>query len=380
MTAQLLLPPGGPPVEQLDVSFSQCAGGRRPAYRLQPAASRIELAVPSACGAMHLTPTPYRLHTIAYRLASGAQRDLGELRLVSGTTLLVQTVAADPQAPLPGRVITIRSSGDSSDIVGQATTSADGAARVTGLPLNEPLVLEAFEPVTNSRGRTDLLLGVAEHAAVRVELLPPSTVRLKVRLSPAFRTTDPKAVIEEVTLLSSLASEHPLQARMTGSEARVDRVPAGLWVASALVRTGDGALYPIRAGELKVEPSQNIERELEVEPLVFRGRVLRRNEPVSGDLSLADAKQPGAIRRTVRVAPDGSFSVLLPSAGMYDVEVTPAGEAKIRLGWLRFDDPAHPKTIAIPSGAIRCVALSASGERQAGTTIVLKQLVPGAPP
>ncbi|HYK03923.1 MAG TPA: hypothetical protein VE974_19370 [Thermoanaerobaculia bacterium] len=69
----------------------------------------------------------------------------------------------------------------------------------------------------------------------------------------SFLTLDPKATIEELTLLpASDVSERPLKMRMSGSEASVDGVPPGIWMASALVRAGDGALYPIRAGELKV--------------------------------------------------------------------------------------------------------------------------------
>jgi hypothetical protein len=382
LSAQLLLPPGGSPVEQLEVFFGVCGGGRRPAYRLRPTANRVDLAVPSACGSMQLAPSPYRLHTIQYRLASGETRDLGELRLVSGAPLVVQTVAADPRAPLPGRVITATSvDNDVPEVVGRATTSADGSARLTGLPLNQRLIVEAVDPVTNSRGRTELLAGIAGQASARIELLPPATLRLKVRLSPSFLTIDPKATIEELTLLPALnMSEPPLKMRMSGPEASVDGVPPGIWVASALVRAGNGALYPIRVGELHVEASQNVERELEIEPLVFHGRVSRRGAPVRGDLSLGDAKQPGAMRRIVRLADDGSFSLLLPATGVYDVEVTPRTERKIRLGWFGFEDPARPVTIAIPSGVIRCLVVSASGQPQPGKAVVLKQLATGTAP
>jgi len=382
LSARLLLPPGGSPVEQLEVFFSECAGGLRPAYRLRPAENHVDLAVPSACGSMQLTPSPYRLHTIRYRLASGETRDLGELRLVSGAALAVQTVATDPRAPLAGRVITVSSvDNETPEVLGRATTSADGSARVTGLPLNQRLVVEAVDPVTNSRGRTELLVGVAEQASARIELLPPATVRLKVRLSPSFLTLDPKATIEELTLLpASNVSEPPLKMRMSGPEASVDGVPPGVWVASALVRAGDGALYPIRAGELNVEASKNVERELVIEPLLFRGRVSRGDAAVRGDLSLGDAKQPGAMRRTVRLADDGSFSLLLPATGLYDAEVTPRSERKIRLGWFRFDDPANPVSITIPSGVIRCLILSPSGQPQPDKAVVLKQPATGAPP
>lgn len=380
ITLRIVQPKNDPPLEKLRLTFEECTTGS-PSYDVTISdKSILETAIPSSCGTMLITAPPYQSHRLQHSIAALEHRDLNDLHLEPGARvdLLTTTQAGEPRS----RTVLVTSGEQDAEreTVLRTTTAPDGSAELAGLPANERLHIAVTDPSSGYSGDFEIKLQPLEQRYVNLILKPPATVVASVSIDRELLTLAPDAAVEYVQLIpQDRTDSRMLSTKVVESEAIFDRVVPGTWRLTALLRIG-GTLHPIRSGAVTVESGERKEAEILVAPLLFRGRVVRSGVGVMSQISVADIQQAGAIRRTIRTLPDGTFSLLLPEEGYYHVDVTPLAEENIRLGVLEFRNADVPVILELPTGSLTIRVTSAGKSAASGLMVSVKQLRPGLPP
>lgn len=143
--------------------------------------------------------------------------------------------------------------------------------------------------------------------------------------------------------------------------AEFSELPPGVWQVRVVVGAGKGAAT-LAQERILVQPGESADIELEVQPYSFRGRVVRREQPVPGLLELRPASPTHPTGQSVRceIDDEGRFVVAVAGLGEYLAHVITAEGAHWQAGNVDLSDPSAEVLIRIPSGTIRGVVVDSS--------------------
>jgi Carboxypeptidase regulatory-like domain len=340
-------------------------------------ASHVEAATIAGCreAALHMSGfVPLKLQGAS--TDAGATRNLGTLTLVRGAAVALRVRSARDAEPQAGVRVTAVRAGDLAaarrdlDLdriaLATATTDAAGWTRMANLPEEHVVfVLQAPARAYPQVSEPYELEGGQETLMDDLLLEVPSSVFVTVSLPDALESA---VELDGVELYASGHSHWPalvpLRGLLSPTGAVVEDVPPGTWRVHATGRLKNG--FVIRAAETTVEvlPGVDANVTLNITDRLYRGRVTRGGEPVSGVLNLKPEERGGGRRAAVApVAADGTFQVLLEGDGLYSVrfqEYSTGGGVMLDR-WIAFENPEKQIEIELPEGRITGRVVDSTG-------------------
>ncbi|HPW56318.1 MAG: carboxypeptidase regulatory-like domain-containing protein [Thermoanaerobaculaceae bacterium] len=363
---------------------AKCVGPRE---RQQPPIGTFPFAIaengafavdaPAGCADLTIEAAPFAPTTFpAFPLAEDRANDLGLVTLTEGAAFLARVVDGRDGRAIPGAAVSVlkadqlasaaRASlaGRSSGYYPTTTTDRNGWARLVGLSpgwshvriLREDGPPHFSDPFELRAGRETLLetIEVPAPAVLAITL----NAREEVELPPL----DPLRVVLSATQSSGTLAGASLQTTFgPGGEALFASVPPGNWEVS-LVSLG-GVLGDGVVGKQGIQVSAGEHRELafDIGNTVFRGEVTLRGEPVEAVLDLYPVDIDLPFKPRTRTDEEGRFSLYLEKPGMYTVQVLRRGALPISTRPIAFLDPQETVRVAIPTGQIAGIVVSADG-------------------
>lgn len=406
LRGELLIPPGlelpgagiieaGP----CEGSGSQAASGDFPFAVNQHGAWSAR--VPAGCFRATLRAegfAPLPLGTLEPEL--GGSTDLGRQRLEPAATLLARCLSGSDGRPVEGIPVLIiepeRVAGLVADWLesggGEApaevadehrsSSGPQGWARFSELSTGRYRLLAlAPDGAMALSGELTLRPG-AETTVYELELQPPAAVEVVVEGSTALPGDAGLVILATGAATCDWLAETVIERRVEdGATASVGPLPAERWSFSLLLDDAEAGSYEIARRTVALEPGALHRLTLAIEGSLFAGEVGWLGEPVAAELrfrSRAEGSRGSTVAAT-RSREDGSFSVLLPEPGVYDVDVWEEGgpgEAPRRtlVAEVPFDDPAEWLEIELPGGAIAGGVVDERGVPLAGAAVVAQQL------
>lgn len=253
-------------------------------------------------------------------------------------------------------------------------TSEAGVALLPDLPAGEPLVVAAHPAGRRLSTSTRVELLPGEHRLIDLLLPSPANLEIEPRLAEDLLRRAKSAVITSLSI-SKRTSGQPSESRrelLNGRRVLVfEDLHPGYWQINVIVEIG-GFPYPIELEGIDLAPGENRRISPRIEPLLFTGRVTLANQGIDASIGFKSRDVPSGIGigRHVRSAPDGAFSILLPRAGRYLVDVTRAEalDQTILLGVMDITDPSQPLRVVVPEGRVTVIVWSQHGP-VAGVTV-----------
>lgn len=386
---------------QAVIAFAQCPASARSEaekqFRLPVAispAGAMTASLPAGCTDLSvLTPDFAPLSWWGLHLPAGKLTDLGAKSLQKGASLLIRALDSDDGLPLEGvHLRLVRAA--------QATKAIRGVLAGHGAG-------STAEGVTGNRGWLRLsglddggftLIAMAKNHAVSCQNLTLEHGKQTVvddlelgRLGSAdVSVTWANSATPDDLSLTLVASARLCCHEIFG--VRSTKVPpsglvhlAGLspgsWKFTAALIHPSGRAYTLGDTEATVVSAQNTFVDLSLSDLLYRGELLRGDEPVRAALRLDPLKpRPGDTRASTSSQDDGSFMVVLPRAGKYDVRVT-ARQPQIdtTVPSVSFSDPDKRVEVPLPRGRIVGTVVDGNGNpvARARVTAYLLQKVAG---
>jgi len=319
----------------------------------------VEIPFPTLCRGLTLTMPPYEPVVVEAGLQNGETRSFGPFALKVGATADIHAVMDPSEAPAinaPVRVLA-RGSGQDMVVVADGVTNDGGKLRLSGLPADRDVTIEAHAAMSRLSGAVTTRLERGKVTAVDPLKIPlPARLEIAARLAPDFRQRFPDAKIRSIGIEPS-AKDEPDPRRtvdLAGDEKAVfEELRPGKWTLHALVEAAS-SLQPVPMQEVTLRAGEDRRMTADVEPAVFEGRVMRGDQGVAAMVGAGDPPSPTAVIRFAKSAADGRFTILLPAPAVYNVQVSPVGERgePIELGEVAFNDPAVPVLVKIPEGVL----------------------------
>lgn len=322
--------------------------------------------------------------------ALGSTRNVGTVVLRRGGSALVRVVSAETGLPLVGATVStlpadlrvkrpIAPESANALIRGTAArTGDDGWARLFGLPEGDRIfVVSEADRIWPYRSEPVRVLAGDELVIDPLEVPSPGQLMVEVQLSNdlAGRGVDEIRVLaRQVGSAVALSAE----AVVVAGTAVFHALESGVWRLEALVRFGeDQPVAVVGDQEVEIFAGVNVTR-LEIEEILFHGRVRHRGKAVVGEASF----RPAAVARVrhhknrTRIGPGGRFRILL-EPGTYDVEIWD-NEGVVRavpVPGVELIEPAKLVEIELPEGSISGVVVDADGNAVEAARVSAFQLV-----
>lgn len=365
------------------VSLSDCSDRRLALYHVAiDKGGGMSFPVPAQCHNLVLSVPGYESVLRSVALTPGGWQNFGVVHLVAGARADV-IISSDDTAQASSVVISATIRGDDERrpvLVAQRQIGADGIAVFDGLPVGRPIEFEAEARPDVRFGHASVTLAPRDHQLVMLKLQLPAEVKVVAAVHSEFAALVPGSRVTSVVLTPIRGSAAATRAE-TRTETVDERglaifrsVPPGRWLMSAVLAAGSSP-QPIRIRDFDLAPGESRSFRETVRPVVFRGTVTRGGLAVTGSIGIADQTRVGAIRRRVSLDQVGAFSIVLPDSGSYDVEVVPTGEQKVRIGEVRFDDPAQLVRVALPTAALTIRVITDKGAPVAHASVELERAV-----
>lgn len=305
-------------------------------------------------------------------MAAGETRDVGRVRLPSGTVLRGVVVDA-AGVPVSGAAVrAVAASGKPRQERSRATTGGDGTFELRGVPAGRlellashpqfattRLVVEASAAEAPPEVRLTLARGGRLQGTVRLRGIPAPGYVVAVEAAPP-------------------RSEERVDVGPDG-EWSLDRVPAGRVGVRLYRGSAAAALDLLQRREVEVREDEAAVVDFEAREILVSGRLTRGGVPVPGQRvrflagpASVTAPPPASGAPAFLVATtheDGSFELLVPRAGSYPVEVSAADGSRVRRLSAEVPDAERAEVSLVLGGA------TASGVVLEGQA---KQPVPGA--
>jgi hypothetical protein len=310
----------------------------------------VRLPAPAGCKSVVFEFDPFEPVVSTAVIRPVEVKALGDFSLKAAGSADIHVVRDPGNAPIGDasvRVVTTSEQGDSV-VLTQVNTSSDGWAHATTLPTKRELRAVALTREGDASLPARFMVDPRGRAKIDpLSIAQPSSLVIEPKIDAEFHRQFPDAVISEIHLDSKddeRLAEHRIM-KLEGRESvTVDRVRPGKWRLMAVIRTGN-AFDPIDLDDVDVPAAKSMTITPLVSPLVFQGRVLSHGNGVEGKVDIGGPRHaPSSIIRSITTAADGSFRVLLPARGRYDVSVRRAAaqELFIPIGEVEFNEPASP--------------------------------------
>lgn len=354
---------------------------------------RAEVPLPAGCRAVSVHLDDFTPVLLTPRvLAAGESHDAGTIALRPGAAAVLRIRSAHDARPLAGvRVSALRAS-DLVSMREQVTedgalaagiTDAAGWVRLTGLP-DEKFVLVLRAPARRHPQISEPYRIEPSDEAVLddVALEPPSNVHVTLSLDEALAQA---VQVKRVELLpeghNHWPARVPLAGTLTATGAVIEDVPPGTWSVRAIGRLTNG--FSSELGKAAVETAEGADAfvTLTVVDRVFRGRVTRGGDAVTGTINLKPAERGNDGHHAVAtLAHDGTFEVLLGRGGDYTATVQESSGTMTKLNrYIAFHSPDEEVAIELPAGRIEGRVVDAAGAPVAGAGVAATQQLAGEP-
>ncbi|HWW60909.1 MAG TPA: carboxypeptidase-like regulatory domain-containing protein [Thermoanaerobaculia bacterium] len=170
----------------------------------------------------------------------------------------------------------------------------------------------------------------------------------------------------------------PISGILTPAGAVLEDVPPGPWDVYATGRLDNG--FAIRAATTAIEIVAGADQHvmLTIRDNVYHGRVTRAGSPVAGTINLKPSDRRSASRSAVaKVGADGTFQVLLESAGDYAVRVQRRDDGgSVALDhYIAFTDTENDIEIELPVGRIAGRVVDSAGAPVSGASVAARQQI-----
>ncbi len=373
--------PSSPANPLLEIPFSVRSQGR--------------FAGPAASGCVRVSLQIGDFPTLALaevELKRGQTLDLGRHRLEYGGTLLAQVVSAADGRPLDDVEVQVVEAEAAEAVVIAAyqrqpyralqeqLTRDGGWSRFPVLPAGTYNLL--LRPEHQRWPRLSRAFEIRPHEQTVLEgVIMPSPSSLTVETVTARRleeelsslevnahSGDPDSPEDQGVTLTEQVGEHGLVA--------FSEIPPGTWWLQAVAYLRGGTAFPLGEFlEVEIDPAAHRTVRLELDPLLFRGRLLYRDEPLQGALRLTPFPFDGRTKVQAKADAEGRFQIPLTEPGSYHVDVSsPRLTTQPRIPDVRFQDPEEEVTIVIPAGSILGRVLDADGNLVDSADVKAKSL------
>jgi len=338
----------------------------------------VALPWPTECRSALLRFKGFAPVAIATSLRPAESKQIGVFPLSAAASIEVRAVRSPDLTPAARAVVRVMSLREPADIVfAERTASDDGTVIIDDLPAEEDLTVEARDAESALSGSARVRLEAGTRTRIDpLEIPLPASLTVVPRFTSPFRDAFPDSRVLAIHIRRTAEDEASKTLRQNlRDEDRVhfDSIAPGLWSLVAVVDVG-GLGQPLELESVELAAGQHREVDVTVEPDVFRGRLLSRGRGVAANVSVADPPGPGRIRRRFRTKPDGTFTIVLPQAGLYEVDVRFRQEhPAIDLGEVAFDDPLREIQLRVPDAEVEIHARVGEGPA-IGAKVTARQL------
>ncbi len=373
--------------------------GSSPERRLPVAVSksgRVTASVPAGCADLSLlTPNFAPVSWWGIQLLPGKVNALGTVHLRSGASLLVRTVDADDGLGLKGVVVRLVRAADGAGAIQKALRRARFSAvtsgvsgtrgwlRLSGLDGGQYVLIATAKRHTPDCENVRLKRG-SETVVDPVPLSHPGAMDVYVdtgnlELPPDLALT----LSTRVRLCCHDVSGAPPTKVPASGFVRLQHLVPGRWHLVVSAGRANGLEYTLGKATATVASGESTSVEVPLTGTLFRGEVLREDEPVEAELHFDPVKgHPGDSAAFSKSRADGSFLVILPRPGAYDVRVStgkPGSGTTSTVPGVSFTDPTKVVKIHLPEGEIDGSVVDENGDAVPGADVTAYRLVePGA--
>jgi hypothetical protein len=302
-------------------------------------------------------------------------------------TALIRVRSSEDARPVSGVRVTAIAASDlalmrdtfdeSTRALATGTTNSDGWTRLGGLPAEKFVVVHRRPWRSNAQISEPYRLDVGEEAVLDdFRLQPPSTVFVTLSLPEELSRTVAVARVELTPAgKNRWPGGIPLRGERTASGATIEDVPAGTWTVRALGRLQNGFIQELGSAAVEVTRGADQFVTLTIVDRVYRGRVTRDGDAVTGSVNLKSTERVSGGRHAVAtLAHDGTFDVLLDGGGDYAVTVQEPSGAMTKLNrYVRFGKVDDEVTIELPAGKIEGRVVDAAGNPLSGIGVSASQ-------
>lgn len=341
----------------------------------------VEIAVPVACRAALIETGDFAPVVATFALKPMERRTLGELRLSRSARAEIHVYRQPSGAIANDVLVRARVLRDGTFVALPPTkTDADGVAQIFDLPPDEDLVIEAYKEGSELKGSVPLRLKPGQSTVVdRLEIPDPGSLWITAGLDDDFLRSFPSASLFALRLNRTPTDEgQPADTRDVRLETNKstvelsDLVP-GLWRVEFLVRV-DGSIQTIDVDPVEIKSGKLEEAERTVKPTVIEGVVLARQQGIEALIEVRDwPPGPGTVSRSYESKSDGSFRLVLPRQGTFEIDVRRKSPDAPRTVLGRKElTPGRRLELSLPGNAVVVTAMT-DGKPTPNTQVVLKR-------
>ncbi|NOZ78054.1 MAG: carboxypeptidase regulatory-like domain-containing protein [Acidobacteria bacterium] len=372
-------------------SVNAPAAARLP-VALSPAGA-VKAVIPAGCTDLSLLTAAFAPHSWwGLDLPAGKVTRLGTVRLRSGASLLVHTADADDGLPLAGVTVSLVSAAHAARAIHAAlgghapkggvasgTSGTRGWVRLSGLPGGRFLLIAVAKHHTPGCAKVALERG-KETVVDAIEVGRPGS--LDVFVDDADLNLPPGFALELVPHVRiccrDVVALAPVAVPPSGA-VHLSRLVPGRWKLELALMQPSGPYSTMGSGEVTIPSGGGASLEVSLEGKLFHGEVLLGGEPVEAHLEFAAVKpRPGDSSVSSASRADGSFTVLLPRPGAYNVRVSVAQPAFTTTApGVQFEKPSKAVKVRLPDGRIEGSVTGERGNAVAGAEIVGYELSGG---
>jgi hypothetical protein len=367
-------------------SFPVCVKDEHHARPLSFAVSKtgeVVMAVPSACRAAVIEPGDYAPIATAFLLKPTETLALGEFRLSRSGRAEVH-VYRQPSGAIANDVL-VRARvmrGTTFVPLEPVKTGADGVAHLEGLPPDQDLIIEAYKAGSELKGSAPLRLDPGQSVVVsHLDIPEAGSLSITASLNDDFQRSFPSASLDALHLnrIQKDDQQPPdtRDMRLDSNKSTVEfsDLTPGSWGIQLLVRVA-GSLQTIDTDPVDIQSGKREEVERTAKPVVIDGVVMERKQGIEALIEVRDwPDTPGALARPFTSKSDGSFRMVLPREGTYDIDVRKKirDSAPIVLG-TRALASGQRLELSLPMNAV-VVTTMADGKPAPNALVLLKRRI-----
>jgi hypothetical protein len=383
LTFRLAAPAGTKLPAVVHGAFSNCVKDEpsRPMPFAVSATGAVEMAVPSACRAVLIETSEFAPIATTFALKPMEKQALGDFRLTRSARAEVHVVRQPSGAAANDVVVRARMKRGATFIAMKpAKTDTNGVAQIAGLPPDEDLVIEAYREGSQLKGSVVVRIDRGRSAVVNpLEIPEAGSLLITARLDDEFLKSFPSASLFALRLIRNRTDEaqspdtRDTRVQSDRSTIELSELLPGEWRVQLLVRV-DGTVQTLDVDPVEIASGQLEEVERVAKPTVIEGRVLARQQGIEALIEVRDyPPSPTAVARAFPSQSDGSFRLVLPREGTYEIDVrrkNPDG-SKVVLGAKELIT-GRKLELTLPASAVVVTTLN-DGKPAPNAQVVLKR-------
>jgi 5-hydroxyisourate hydrolase-like protein (transthyretin family) len=364
-------------------TFSQCQHDE-PRRALSFGVSRnggVDMAAPAGCRTAMIEAGDFAPLAAAFNMKPAETRSLGAFRLSRSAGAEVHVFrqpSGEPATDVLVRALVRR--GSEFVPLRPVKTDDSGVAQLAALPPEEDLVIEAYEEGSELKGSTVVRLEPAESAIVdRLEIPEAASLSVTASLDDEFVRSFPSSSLFALRLIRmQKETDRPpdtrdLRLQSNKSTVEFSHLAPGEWSIQLLVEI-DKSLQTIDTEPVELASGERADVRRTAKPVVIEGVVRLRQQGIEALVEVRDFP-PGAttIARPFPSQGDGSFRMVLPREGTYDIDVRRKipDAPRIVLGQRELHGGRRLE-LSLPANAVIVTTLT-GGEPAPDTQVTLKR-------